>query len=573
MTSDQPEFSPNTKAVIYCRVSSAKQTTRGDGLGSQETRCREYARYKGLDVVTIFHDDMTGSLATRPGMQAMLAYLRKHSKKGKDRIAVIIDDISRLARGIEAHLKLRAAIGAAGGILKSPTIEFGEDSDSILVENLLASVSQHQRQKNGEQTINRMRARTMNGYWCFAAPIGYRYKRISGHGNMLVRDEPIASIIQEALEGFASRRFETQGELKRFIESQPAYPKDRKDGTIHFQRITDLLSRPVYAGCVEAPKWNVSRRKGHHEPLISIETYERIQGRLHGRARAPVTKRTGLDFPLRGFVRCGDCGEPLTGCWSTSSSGKRYPYYLCYNRDCPSCRKSIPRDKVESAFDQVVAGLQPSESGAAVARSMFREAWDQRVAQAQAVQAQLRSMLSDLVKQTDQMLARVVAADTPAVIRAYETKIGELESQKLVLTEKLDKQGKPQRTFEELFELALWFLSNPWKLWSSGHFHLQQIVLRLAFSESVAYCRKSGFSNVRTAMPFRLLENADAIKDELAHPTGFEPVTSAFGGQHSIQLSYGCTRHYATRRDAPDSAFRMPEQTAFRISSHAAARG
>ena len=65
-----------TKAVIYCRVSSAKQTVRGDGLASQETRCREFAKYKGYEVVEVFRDDTSGSLTSRPGMQAMLDAVR-----------------------------------------------------------------------------------------------------------------------------------------------------------------------------------------------------------------------------------------------------------------------------------------------------------------------------------------------------------------------------------------------------------------------------------------------------------------------------------------------------------------
>lgn len=47
---------------------------------------------------------------------------------------------------------------------------------------------------------------------------------------MLVRDEPLASIITQALEGYALGRLDTQAEVKRFLEAQPEFPKDRKDG-------------------------------------------------------------------------------------------------------------------------------------------------------------------------------------------------------------------------------------------------------------------------------------------------------------------------------------------------------
>src|SRR3569833_18338 len=55
--------------------------------------------------------------------------------------------------------------------------------------------------------------------------------------------------------------------------------------------ITRLLTRSVYAGYVEAPTWGVSLRKGHHNPLISLQTYERIQERLHGNVCAPSRQK------------------------------------------------------------------------------------------------------------------------------------------------------------------------------------------------------------------------------------------------------------------------------------------
>src|SRR5690606_22534352 len=153
----------------------------------------------------------------------------------------------------------------------SPMMEFGDDPDSILLENIMATVAQYQRQKNAQQVKNRMRARIMNGYWTFQAPIGMRYTGDRGPGRILRRDEPLASVVQDGLEGFASGRFENQADLQRFFQRHPLFPKNRK-GEVRHQLVCDLLTQVLYAGYVERPNWGVTLRPGRHEGLISWET-------------------------------------------------------------------------------------------------------------------------------------------------------------------------------------------------------------------------------------------------------------------------------------------------------------
>src|SRR3546814_492691 len=97
----------NQQAVIYCRVSTKKKAREGNGLGSQETRCREYAKHRGHQVVGVFTDDVSGKLAQRPGFDDMLASIRKSRKAG---MVVIIDDISRMARDVRNHFDLKKSI-------------------------------------------------------------------------------------------------------------------------------------------------------------------------------------------------------------------------------------------------------------------------------------------------------------------------------------------------------------------------------------------------------------------------------------------------------------------------------
>ncbi|MCP5246794.1 MAG: recombinase family protein [Burkholderiales bacterium] len=512
---------PKQNAIIYCRVSSAKQVREGHGLNSQETRCREYAGHKGYDIVKVFQDEgVSGGLVDRPGIKALLGFLKNDPTQTH---IVIIDDISRLARGLEAHIQLRTTISSAGGKLESPSIEFGEDSDSQLVENLLASVSQHQRQKNGEQVKNRMRARVLNGYWVSYPAIGYRYEKVPGHGKMLVRDEPIATIVQTALEGFASGRFETQAEVKLYLESQEAFPK-KKGGKIHYQRVFNLLDQILYTGYIDLPGWGIHFQPGKHEALISFETWQQIQERLKGKARKPARKNLNQDFPLRGYVTCAGCGEPMSSCWSTGRN-KRYPYYLCQSRDCTEYGKSVRKEKIEEEFESLLRNLRPSQNLFYLALDMFRDLWNDRLSKRKQEASFIGQEAQKMERSIAKLVDRIVETDSPSIIVTYENRIRELENRKAELNEKIRKCGTALPDFDETFRTAFSFLSNPHKIWCSDRLEDKRTVLKLAFADKLSYCRKDGFRTARYALPFALLEDFGQGNYEMVGLVGLEPTT------------------------------------------------
>ena len=508
----------NQKAVIYCRVSTKKQAREGNGLESQETRCREYAKYRGHEVVRVFSDDMSGSLLGRPGMLEMLAFLRKHRREG---VVVIIDDISRLARGIEAHLKLRAEISGAGGFLESPSIEFGTDSDSQLVEHLLASVSQHQRQKNGEQAKNRMRARMMNGYWVHNAPLGYRYQKSAAGGSVLVRDEPIASIIAEGLEGYASGRFTTRAEVKRFLEAHPGFPVCRH-GFLTNEQAHRILTRPIYAGYIESEVWGISLRKAQHEPLISLETFQRIQERLNGKPFAPVRADINEDFPLRGVVTCGCCNHPLTANWSKGRSAS-YPYYVCRHRGCDKFGKSVARAKIDDHFVNLLQVITPASERVERLEAQLRLEWQQRNSRETQARDDMKQQIKVIEGKIAALLDRIMVSDSPTVISAYERKVEQLERDKLVLQEKTARCGTALGSFDGTFRTALNFLAKPYDYWEKGTLESRRTVLKLALASPLQWDWNEGVRTAELSLPFKVLNTKKDWENEMAERVGFEP--------------------------------------------------
>ena len=432
-------------ALIYCRVSSRKQMKEGNGLDSQEHRCRQHALTRGYLVEKSFLEGVSGGLEIedRPALQELLRYLDANKSKS---YVIIFDDHKRFARETEMHLRLKRELHGRGARVEYLNVTIEDTPEGKFMEIMLAAQAQLEREQNARQTKEKTKARLEQGFWTFRAPVGYKYIRsVRGSGKELVRDEPAATILQEALEGFASGRFASQAEMQQFLNGQPEFTQKLPSGKANKQTVSQILDQLLYSGHYEAPSFGISLRKGNHEGLVTLETFEKIQERRKEKSYLPVRKDVHKDFVLRGAVCCDECKTPLRSGW-TKGRTKYYAYYACHTKSCEHYGKSIARDELESEFEALLKTMQPSKAVFHVVKTMFKDAWEAQAATVKQNAVSFRREAEKAEKEIGQLVKRIMDANSPRVIAAYESRIDELEKHKLICLESVASLKK--REFE-----------------------------------------------------------------------------------------------------------------------------
>jgi DNA invertase Pin-like site-specific DNA recombinase len=489
----------SNKAIIYCRVSSKKQVTEGDGLGSQEFRCLQFAASQGLEVDKIFHEEGftgEGDFMARPSMRKLLEYLEENADTA---YSVIFDDLKRFARDTMFHFKLKQELAIRGATPLCPNFKFENTPEGTFVETLYAAFGQLERQQNQRQVVQRMRARMERGYWAFAIPVGYTYTSDPVHGKVAVIDPPSAKIIKTVLEGYAEGILANKGDVRHYLEKNPPMLRG-KPMVANYDLVDRMLVNIFYAGLVDYPAWNIHRVKGQHKGIISLATFERIQGRLQER---PVRQRlvTNSEFHLTQIVFCGDCGKPFTSSKSRGRS-RHYFYYACKNTKCPAKLKNILKEVFEESYLKHLRSIRPSSEIIDLLFSELRRLFKDSRSVHEEQQSRLERKIHAKTQELEKLVKRACEAGSDILKAAYEkqVEVATVELERM----KREKIAAKKPDVDDLLNTAEGFMRTAADDWESLDRDSKIDLHQMVFPRPLSFKVGKGWRTAELSFPYKV---------------------------------------------------------------------
>ncbi len=508
------------EGLVYARVSSRRQETEGSGLGSQEGRCIKELAVMKVPYVKTFPDSFSGGgdFMNRPAMRELLEYIDAHPHK---KFVVIFDDLSRFARDVFFHIKLRAEFKKRDVILKCLNYNFDDSEEGEFAELIFAGKAELDRKQNRRQVIQKQKARLELGYWAFGSKKGYTMTRNSEHGTLSVPNKD-GEILKEALEGFATGRFIRKMDVCKFLVEEGFWKKQSPEKYI--DKVTQIIKDPFYAGFIEYPVWEVSRRPGKHQGIISAETFELNQQRL---GKLDFGKRirvdTSDDFPLRGLLVCASCGGHLTGVWANGRN-KKHPYYFCQNKMCVEKGKTSKKDVIEAEFDNLLKEIVLKKDISGVAQLMFDRAWSQEVYRERKTQNDFKFQKIELENKIEQYANLMLATTSDTLKRTYEHRIERFAEEIKVIDSNMPQNLDLDIPYRTALGKVTGLLKSPYSVWVDLDTKEQQSLFYFIFDKKLSYSVKEGYRTAPIPSVIRLFEEFSTSDTLDVEMTGIEPV-------------------------------------------------
>jgi len=321
---------PVVNGVIYCRVSS-KEQIEGTSLESQEIACKEYAGTHNIAILRTFVErGESAKFADRTQLIELIDFCKNSKEKVQ---ALLVWKLDRFARNVGDHFNIKATLMKYGVRVVSVTEPIDANPEGKLMETILAGFAQFDNDIRAARTVQGMRRKIQEGVFPWKPPLGYKSaaRESTKKTGPDEPDQPIFGLLQKAWKEFATGTH-TKADVQRLMNSWGVQTQNGISMTA--QSLDNFFSNPYYAGILVDP-WSGEEHPGRHVPMVTPEEFSRVQMIVLRRNRSIPHQKERAEFPLRCVARCAVCRHYVTGGFSKGRS-KRYAYYHCGNRKCPS---------------------------------------------------------------------------------------------------------------------------------------------------------------------------------------------------------------------------------------------